>query len=64
MSDAKTRFLEFVDDTNTILNECSMGEILTSNPYECFIMMCMLSEDPLGTYADVLEMSYSSSQVV
>ena len=31
---------------------------------ENVIMMCMLSEDPLGTYADVLEMSYSSSQVV
>lgn len=58
LPDAKTRFLKFVDDTNAILEECSMGEILTSNPYECFIMMCMLSEDPLGTYADVWELSY------
>lgn len=57
--DAKSRFLKFIDDTNRILVDCSMGELLTSNPYECFIMMCMLSEDPLGTYADVLEMSYT-----
>ncbi len=56
--DSKVRFLKFLDDTNDILNQCSMGEMLITNPYECFIMMCMLSDDPLGTYADVIEMSY------
>lgn len=61
LPDPKTRFLRFCDDTNAILRDCSMGEILTTNPYECFLMMCMLSEDPLGTYADVIEMSYDSS---
>ncbi|MBS7316276.1 MAG: hypothetical protein KIG74_07770 [Clostridiaceae bacterium] len=61
LPDPKTRFLKFCDDTNAILRDCSMGEILTTNPYECFLMMCMLSEDPLGTYADVIEMSYDSS---
>lgn len=55
--DPKQRFLKFTDSINAILNECSMGELIISNTYECFVMMCMLSEDPLCTYSDVWEMS-------
>ncbi len=55
----KTRYLEFVDSTNDILAECGMGELYVANPYECFVLMCILADDPLGTYADVWEMSYS-----
>lgn len=55
--DPKQRFLAFTDSINAILNECSMGELIISNTYECFVMMCMLSEDPLCTYSDVWEMS-------
>ena len=35
-----------------------MGELYIQNPYECFLLICMLAEDPLGTYADVVERSY------
>ena len=38
-----------------------MGPLYIANPYECFILMCLLSEDPLGTYSDVLEVSYRSA---
>lgn len=55
--DPKQRFLRFTDSINKILNECSMGELIISNTYECFVMMCMLSEDPLCTYSDVWGMS-------
>lgn len=55
--DPKQRFLKFTDSINAILNECSMGELIISNTYECFVMMCMLSDDPLCTYSDVWEMS-------
>lgn len=55
--DPKQRFLKFTDSINAILSECSMGELIISNTYECFVMMCMLSEDPLCTYSDVWEMS-------
>ena len=41
-----------------MLAECSMGELYIQNPYECFLLICMLAEDPLGTYADVVERSY------
>lgn len=54
----KTRYIRFIDETNLILNECSMGEIYVANPYECFLLMCILSEWPLASYADVLEKSF------
>ena len=55
---AKTRFLSFAETTNHLLDRCFLGELCISNPYECFVLMCILSEDPLGTYADVWELSY------
>ena len=56
--DAKTRYISFVESTNKILEQCFLGKLNISNPYECFVLMCILSEYPLGTYADVWEMSY------
>ena len=55
---AKARYSSFIDTTNKILEQCYLGELYISNPYECFVLMCILSEDPLGTYADVWEKSY------
>lgn len=55
---AKARFLSFAETTNHLLDRCFLGELCISNPYECFVLMCILSEDPLGTYADVWELSY------
>ncbi len=59
-SNINQRYSSFVDSTNVILEECGMAELYVANPYECFILMCILSEDPLGTYADVWEMAYDS----
>lgn len=57
--DNKKRYIAFVDSTNEILNECMMGELYVANPYECFLLMCILSDCPLATYADVWEMSFA-----
>lgn len=59
-SNTKTRYVSFVDSTNKVLDQCFLGELYISNPYECFILMCILSDDPLGTYADVWELSYNT----
>ncbi len=59
---SKQRYTHFVDDTNRILSECSMGDLYAANPYECFVLMCILSDDPLGTYADVLELAYETNR--
>ncbi len=57
----KQRYLHFIDTTNRMLEGCCMGPLYVANPYECFLLMCILSEDPLGTYADVWELSYESA---
>lgn len=57
----KIRYEAFVQSTNQILRGCGMGTLYPANPYECFLLMCILAEDPLGTYADVWEMAYSES---
>ncbi len=54
----RTRYTAFMNSMNEILENCFLGQMYIQNPYECFILMCILSEDPLGTYADVWEMSY------
>lgn len=54
------RYIDFLNDTNEILRECFMGEIYVANIYECFLMMCILSDYPMGTYSDVLEMSFEN----
>ncbi|MEI6578001.1 MAG: hypothetical protein WCN92_00905 [Eubacteriales bacterium] len=58
----KTRYIRFIDETNRMLSECSMGEIYVANPYECFLLMCILSDCPLASYADVLEKSFEAAE--
>ena len=57
-TDSIQRYHAFVNYTNVILDRCGMGELYVANPYEAFLMICMLSDYPLGTYADVWELSY------
>ncbi len=59
---AQRRYSGYIDSMNRILERCGMGPVYIANPYECFILMCLLSDDPLGTYADVLELSYSGAE--
>ena len=55
---AKKRYMRFIESTNRILSDCFMGPLYVTNPYECFVLMCMLSVSPLETYNDVIEKSY------
>ena len=54
----QARFNAFYEGTNLILRECFMHELIIQNPYENFILSCMLSEDPLDTFESVWEQSY------
>ena len=63
-TNAKARYMSFIETTNRYLGQCLFGELYIANPYECFVLMCILSEDPLGTYADFLEMSYEPTMSV
>ena len=57
---AKTRqrYADFIASSNAMLKGCAMGPVYVVNPYECFLLMCMLTEDPLGTFADIWERSF------
>jgi len=55
----KARYLHFHKSMDAILEKCFLGKMYVQNPYECFVLMCILSDDPLGTYADVWELSYN-----
>ena len=57
-----SRYKDFVESTNGILEECYLEPIYTANPYESFVLMCILAEDPLLTYADVVGMSYGQER--
>ena len=52
------RYRQFTEETNQMLDECGLTPLYTANPFECFLMMCMLSEDPMTAYSDVMERSY------
>ena len=52
------RYMRFIDEINEILNRCGMMDIYPVNPYESFVLMCLLTDYPLGTYSEVWEQSY------
>ena len=45
-------------ETNRMLEECGMMKLYPVNPYDAFVMMCLVSDYPPGTWSDVWEMSY------
>lgn len=54
------RYLQFIDKSNELLDDCGMMGIYPVNPYEAFILMCLLTEAPLDTYSSIWEKSYES----
>lgn len=55
------RYSAFERTANQILLNSGMGEYYVVNPYECFLLMCIISQDPLGTFSDVWELSYQQT---
>ena len=55
---AQRRYMHFIESTNRLLADCFMGPLYVANPYECFVLMCILSVSPLETYTEVIEKSY------
>ena len=59
--DPRKRCLIYIDRINDVLAGCSMQSVYPANPYEAFILMCLLTEMPLLTYYDVWEKSYGDA---
>lgn len=58
--DPADRFREYIDETNDILKRCGMLTLYPVNPYESMILLCLLSDYPYETYADITDLSYTS----
>ena len=58
----RQRYDAFIRDTNQALADSDMPPLYVANPYESFVLMCMLADDPLGSFADVWELSYGAEQ--
>ena len=52
------RFLQYIDEVNDLLDRCHMMGIYPVNPYESYILMCLLTEEPITVYSDIWEMSF------
>ncbi len=52
---------EFIREANSILTKCHMAGLYFANPYEAFVTMCLMTDEPLGTFGDVWEMSYEKN---
>ena len=60
LDEPRDRYDAFIRAANQALKDSDMDPLYVANPYESFVMMCMLTDDPLGSFADVWEMSYNS----
>ena len=56
--DPYTRYHYFLEKIKEILQKCGMSEIYIVNPYECFILMCLLTDCPLAVFSEIWEKSY------
>lgn len=54
------RHLRFIDEINEILIRCGMLELYPVNPYESFVLMCLLADCPLAVYSEIWELSYTT----
>ena len=51
-----------VDEIQDILLRCGRGEIYIVNPYECFLLMCLLTDCPLAVFSEIWEKSYEEGE--
>lgn len=56
----RERFCRFIDEANALLRRCELWELYPVNSYEGFLLMCLLTEDPICVFNDVWEMSYET----
>ena len=63
VEDPYIRYRHFLAEIQEILKRCQMGEIYIVNPYECFILMCLLTDCPLAVFSEIWEKSYEETEV-
>ncbi|MDO4519298.1 MAG: hypothetical protein Q4B47_03215 [Eubacteriales bacterium] len=59
--DPYERYQFFVKEIKNLLYKCGMSELYIVNPYECFILMCLLTDCPLAVFSEIWERSYEEA---
>ena len=57
-ADPKDLCMRFTEEANRILTQCGMIHLYPVNPYESFILLCLLSEDPWESFCETWTQSY------
>ena len=60
--DPYNRYHHFIEEAKEILERCGMSEIYIVNPYECFLLMCLLTDCPLAVFSEIWEKSYEEPE--
>lgn len=60
--DPYKRYRHFIEEAQEILSKCGMSEIYIVNPYECFLLMCLLTDCPLAVFSEIWERSYGEAE--
>mgnify|MGYP001047451901 CR=1 FL=1 len=53
---------QFLEEIQEILARCEMSEIYIVNPYECFLLMCLLTDCPLAVFSEIWELEGTAAQ--
>ena len=59
IADRKAALKGFADETDAMLTGLGFGALYPADPFDAFLILCMLTDDPLGSYSDVMEEAYS-----
>lgn len=54
----------FISGADKMLAGCGFGGIYAADPFDAFLILCVLTCDPLGTYSDVMEAAYTKEDPV
>ena len=57
-TDPKDLCMRFTEEANRILTQCGMIHLYPVNPYESFILLCLLSDDPWESFCETWTQSY------
>lgn len=60
--DPYARYRYFIGKMQETLHVCGMSEIYIVNPYECFLLMCLLTDCPLAVFSEIWEKSYEENE--
>ena len=59
-SSPKELCMRFTEEANNMLTQCGMIHLYPVNPYESFILLCLLSDDPWESFCETWYQSYHS----